>query len=288
MFRSLVKTTAVVVGATVLATIATNAVDMNGNLSDTMIGSVFSGSEKSDSICPKNMVLVTQALSPFCVDMYEVSAGEDCIYIDPLNEDQTMFNLSDPDCEPVSSVNKLPWRHITLDQAQRACSRAGKRLPSAGEWYKAAIGTPDPNDGWSSEHCNVSNNRAEGVSITGNGIRCISDAGAYDMVGNVWEWVEESVQKGDWNGRELPETGYITGVDVDGIAYETNKKKVETFNNDRFWVDERLLAGVMRGGYYNSKSQSGVYATYAASPPTFTGDAVGFRCVVTPVLPTSE
>ncbi len=282
MLQSLAKTTAVIVSSTVLATLAVNAVDMNGAFSHSMLGGLlFSVSSEETETCPPNMVLVTQALVPFCVDMYEVSAGDACVYAEPADEAETMLNLNDRKCTPVSEVNKKPWTNVSLDQAQQACSRAGKRLPTASEWYKAAIGTPDMSSGWNEEQCNVANNRADGASLTGGGMRCISDAGAYDMVGNVWEWVADTVDNGVWDGRELPMTGFVAGVDIDGIPYLTEQTKNATFNNDRFWMDSTIHAGVLRGGYYNSQSQSGVYATYMASPPTFSGDAVGFRCVTT-------
>jgi formylglycine-generating enzyme required for sulfatase activity len=282
MIKSFAKTTAVIVGSTILATLTVNAVDMSGYFSRTMLaGLLFSGEETKNDSCPQNMVLVTQALTPFCVDAYEASAGENCVYNTPANENETLLNLADRACTPVAKPNSEPWRYISSTQAEQACSRAGKRLPTANEWYKAALGTPDLSSGWTEEYCNVAHNRTDGVANTGTGMRCISDAGAYDMVGNVWEWVAETVDKGVWDGRVLPVTGFVDNVDTNGIAYSTESAQVENFNNDRFWLDSAIHAGVMRGGYFNSQSHAGLFATYAASPPTFSGDAVGFRCVVT-------
>lgn len=281
MIKSLAKTIVVVASSTVLATLSVNAIDMSGVFSRSLLGMVFSSRDYTARECPENMVLVTQALVPFCIDMYEASPGLECPHAEPTNEDETTMNLAQKDCVAESSPNRKPWRYVSLAQAEEACSKAGKRLPSANEWYKAALGTPDLNDGWSEEYCNVSNNRADRAAETGSGMRCVSDAGAYDMVGNVWEWVEETINHGSWNGRELPSTGFVHGVDVDGIAYETESGKEEVFRNDRFWSDSTIIAGMMRGGFYNSAGQAGVFATYAASPPTFTGDAVGFRCAVT-------
>lgn len=280
MFGTLLKTIVVVVSSTVLATLAVNAVDMKGYISKTMLGSVFGGSELSESTnCPEYMVQVTQALTPFCIDAYEASAGDSCSYLNPKTEDETMVNLTDTDCVAQSRPNAMPWRHISLNQAQQACSRAGKRLPSADEWYKAALGTLDTQKGLTDEHCNVAHNRADGIAKTGSGMRCVSDAGAYDMIGNTWEWVQEMVHHGTWNNRHVPETGFVSGADLYGIAYETQSARQDRFNNDRFWSDSTIVAGMMRGGYFNSGGQAGIFATYAASPPTFTGEAAGFRCV---------
>jgi len=102
------------------------------------------------------------------------------------------------------------------------------------------------------------------------------------MVGNVWEWVDAEVHHGMKEGLELPPSGYVHGADLDGIAYETAGGQDERFHGDRFWTDPTIHAGIMRGGYYDSKSNAGIYSVYAASPPTFTGEAAGFRCVSAP------
>lgn len=282
MIKSFAKTTAVIVGSTILATLTVNAVDMSGYFSrTTLAGLLFSGEEIKNESCPPHMVLVTQALTPFCIDAYEASADESCAYDTPQSENETVLNLADRACTPVSKPNTKPWRYVSYTHAEQACSRVGKRLPTANEWYKAALGTPDPSGGWTEEYCNVAHNRADGVANTGTGMRCISDAGAYDMVGNVWEWIAETVDQGTWDGRVMPVTGFVHDVDVNGMAYSTESAQVENFGDDRFWLDSTIHAGVMRGGYFNSQSQAGLFATYAASPPTFSGDAVGFRCVVT-------
>lgn len=284
MIQSLAKTTAVIVGSTILATLAVNAVDMRGRVASTFLGGVlFSSSSENQRICPDNMVLVSQALVPFCIDVYEVSAGSECLYAAPTQSKETSLNLSDPGCKPESVAGGRPWVAISQHEAQQACSRSGKRLPTASEWYKAALGTPSPNGMYTEEYCNVARNRDDGVALTGGGMRCVSDAGAYDMIGNVWEWVDGVVEYGEWDGRRVPPTGYVSDVGTDGIAFLTDGKQNEIFGEDRFWSDASIRAGLMRGGYYESKSNAGLFATYAASPPTFTGDAVGFRCAVTPI-----
>jgi formylglycine-generating enzyme required for sulfatase activity len=284
MIPHLAKTLAVIVSSTILATLAVNAIDMRGHFADTLLGNIFSvmNREQATGPCPENMTLVTQALVPFCVDMYEASVGAACSFKQPETADQTAMNLVDASCKAESHPNAMPWRFITQQQAQLACSHAGKRLLTAGEWYKAALGTTDPNTGWQEDSCNVAHNRADGVDETGTGVRCVSDAGAYDMVGNVWEWIEGTSHMGDWQGRALPQSGFVAGADMDGIAYETNSSQQQLFSDDRFWVDSTVHAGIMRGGAFGSNSGAGVFSTYAASPPTFSGDAVGFRCATTP------
>jgi hypothetical protein len=282
MIQSLAKTIAVVVSSTVLATLATNAFDMRGYLPDTLLAMLFHTTQEVAGPCPENMVLVTQALVPFCVDAYEASAGVACPFPDPGTSEETVLDLNDPACGAVSRPQVMPWRHVTQLDAQRACSNAGKRLLTPDEWYKAALGTPDPSGSYTEDACNVARNRADGAAKTGDGMRCVSDAGAYDMIGNVWEWVDGTVASGTFDGSPLPASGYVSEADLHGLAYTTTSAQDERFGNDRFWSDSSIRAGIMRGGYFDNGSQAGIFATYAASPPTFDGDAVGFRCAVTP------
>ncbi len=281
MIKSFTKTVAVVVSSTILSTLAVNAIDMSGYFSRTMLGALLFGVEKDvEKECPLGMVLVEEALTPFCIDSYEVSASEECLYSNPTNEGETVLNITDGTCSPESKQGRAPWRYVTQMQAEQICSKAGKRLPTASEWYKASLGTPDTFMSWNEEMCNIAKNRDEGVARTGTGMRCISDIGAYDMIGNVWEWVAETVDRGVWDGHKLPTTGYVSGVDLFGIPYETKHSEDERFNKDKFWLDASIVSGVMKGGYYNSQNNAGIYATYIASPPSFSGEAVGFRCAV--------
>lgn len=281
MFKSLTKTAAVIVSSTILTTLAVNAVDTGGDFS-TSLGAMLGSVTEETGPCPKNMVRIDHALVPYCVDMYEASPGEYCRYEDPQSIDETDLNLIDPTCIPVSEPQTVPWRYVNQEQAARACERADKRLLTSSEWYKAALGTPDDMALLGEEQCNVASNRAATVAHTGSGMRCVSDAGTYDMVGNVWEWVEGVSEKGVLDGKTLPQSGYVRNIDVDGIPVETGMRQDERFNGDRFWMDAGITAGLMRGGYYNSEEHAGVYTIYAASPPSFVGEAVGFRCASEP------
>lgn len=283
MNHALIKTVAVSVCSTILATLAVNAIDMQGNMASTLLASLLGSSEKATTeVCPQNMVLVTQALVPFCVDAYEASAGASCPFAAPASGDETALNLTVEGCGAASVPQARPWTYVSQDQAVQACSRVGKRLLTANEWYKAALGTPDVSAGWGDESCNVARNLEDGAAEGGSGMRCVSDSGAYDMVGNVWEWVDETVAYGTLYERAVPQTGFVTGVDTDGLAFATESAASDRFGGDRFWSDRTLVAGVMRGGYYDGRASAGIFSTYAASPPTFTGEAVGFRCAVTP------
>jgi hypothetical protein len=89
----------------------------------------------------------------------------------------------------VSIAGVTPSRFLTWFQATAAARNAGKRLPTNAEWQAAALGTPDPGAAPGSEDCHT-----VGVAPvqTGSRASCVSDVGAFDMVGNLSEWV------GDW------------------------------------------------------------------------------------------
>src|SRR5207245_3147207 len=85
----------------------------------------------------------------------------------------------------VSIAGVTPSRFINWFQAVAAARNSLKRLPTNQEWQAAALGTPD------SAPCNVSSS----LAVTGNAAGCVSDVGAFDMVGNVYEWVADWVPR---------------------------------------------------------------------------------------------
>ncbi len=87
------------------------------------------------------------------------------------------------DIYAVSVAGQTPSASMTWFQAQQACGNAGKRLPSNAEWQQAVAGTPE------GAPCNVNSGL---VSSTGTG-GCVSSYGAFDMVGNLVEWVADWV-----------------------------------------------------------------------------------------------
>jgi formylglycine-generating enzyme required for sulfatase activity len=150
--------------------------------------------------------------------------------------------------------------------------RVGKRLPTAAEWYTSAIGTPD-----TKEACNT---HGGGVVVTGALPECRSATGVHDTVGNVWEWTSDDVIEGDYNGRTLPSEGYVTQVASDGVATVVGGKASEQFAADYIWSHAVGAYGILRGGFYGSQEDAGVYSLQAKTLPTDATVAIGFRCVL--------
>ena len=94
------------------------------------------------------------------------------------------------DIYAVSLPSVIPSANITWFQAQEACANAGKRLPTNAEWQVKANGTPDPGPDNGTTDCNSA---SDGLSLTGARGSCVSARGAFDMVGNLAEWVADWV-----------------------------------------------------------------------------------------------
>jgi formylglycine-generating enzyme required for sulfatase activity len=263
------KVVGVILGALVITTLGINAADVfNGN-SGSILGQIMATEEGA---CPAGMVEVAVGQTFSCVDLYEASPGEDCSVVNPSNNSETQDNINNVDCLAVSAEGQVPWTHIAREQAQLMCMRAGKRLPTAAEWYIMAIGTPDTKDS-----CNT---QGGGVAHTGSLTGCQSATGVYDTVGNVWEWVSDDVIEGSYNGRDLPEDGYVTQVASDGIATVSESSPSEQFADDYIWTNHSGAYGILRGGFYGSREDAGVYSVQAKTLPTAATVAIGFRCIL--------
>ncbi len=260
----------------VLVTVGINASDNLGNISDSIIGRIFSLEEKGP--CGVDMVFVPTASGGFCIDKYEVSAGDDCTYNNPSTQRESRFNIDNARCQPVSEEGRKPWRYISQNQAQMACAKVGKRLASNKEWNMAALGTPDYFEENKSRDCHISKNWDEQPGLTGSGLDCKSLSGVYDMIGNVWEWTSETSNNGKVGDIDLPEQGFVASVDGEGLPSKTASEGDENYYDDYFWIKDSGVRGIARGGYWDNKEKAGVFSVYAVLEPSFVGSGVGFRC----------
>lgn len=121
--------------------------------------------------------------------------------------------------EPVAGVT---WQEAS-DYCQWLSGRIGAtvRLPTEAEWELAARGPQNLKYPWGDEW----DNRAAASTETGGRVRAVksypagrSPFGAYDMAGNVWEWVED--EAADEEGRPKSEEGAKLRVIRGGAATE--------------------------------------------------------------------
>lgn len=261
------KTSAVILGAMAVTSLAIDAADTLTGTHGSLLGQLVA--TESDR-CPTGMTAVPAAQSFSCVDTYEAAPGPDCPYQDPQNQSQTQANLHADRCQAVSEAGARPWRFVTREQASTACLRAGKRLITSAEWFMVAAGTPETGA------CNVD---STGVREADADTACTSALGVADTTGNVWEWTADDVIDGQYQGRAAPESGYVTQVDAEGFPTLTSSESSGVFFDDYFWSDPAGAYGLLRGGFYASQSDAGIYAVHAKTPPTRAGEAIGFRCV---------
>jgi len=160
------------------------------------------------------------------------------------------------DVYAVSLPSELPSAFLTWFQAQEACTSSGKRLPTSAEWQVGADGTPDPGPDDRATDCNSATNIA---SATGSRSACVSARGAFDMAGNVEEWVA------DWS----PLSSVCTGWG--------------SFSDDRMCLaGASTSAGgpgaLTRGGSFVDGTGAGPLAVVAGRRPNITLGFIGFRC----------
>jgi formylglycine-generating enzyme required for sulfatase activity len=176
---------------------------------------------------------------------------------------KNIFALSLPDVIPARSINYFI--------AAAACRNSGKRLPSNAEWQAAALGTPDP---WPQTDPNQCNLNSPSIALTGSRSLCVSDVGAFDMVGNVIEFVA------DWG--PLATTG--TNWDVFILGFGGDVSNMGGSPNGTIYG---LPGTTLRGGSFaiapnsgGTGERAGVYAIDQNGAPNSIGDAsaAGFRC----------
>ena len=164
----------------------------------------------------------------------------------------------------------IPARSINYFVAAAACRNTGKRLPSNAEWQAAALGTPDP---WPQDdpvnQCNVS---GPAIALTGSRSKCVSDVGAFDMVGNVIEFVA------DWGA--LATAGTNWDVFIAGFGGDVSNMGGSPNGTIYGLPGTTLRGGSFAFGSGGNNERAGVYAIDQNGAPNSIGDAsaAGFRC----------
>ncbi|MEK6334114.1 MAG: bifunctional serine/threonine-protein kinase/formylglycine-generating enzyme family protein [Acidobacteriota bacterium] len=186
-------------------------------------------------------------VKPYFIDTYEVT-----------NEEYRAFVRAKGERPPATWIKgnyptgtaRMPVIGVSWDDAKTYAAWVGKRLPSEEEWEFAARGTdgrvyPWGND-WRESFANA--NEETGAIQEVGSFKGASPFGAYDMVGNAWEWTASDFRA--YPGGRLPSN------------QPTGELKV------------------IRGGSYESTKEYAT-STYRAGWPARgakTYDQTGFRC----------
>jgi sulfatase modifying factor 1 len=210
---------------------------------------------------PKHRVL----LDAFSIGKYEITNRQYRLFVKatghrpPTNEDPK-YNLWRGDTL-LEGVEELPVVNVDWNDAIAYCKWAGGRLPTEAEWEKAARGTDGRTYPWGNEPVtgNRSNFSIENITFWDGPATLAkkdqydygkSPYGAYEMAGNVWEWVQ------DW---------YDEGYYKNSPAKNPNGPASGT-------------ARVIRGGGWNSNPETVRSANRSKHNPTETRIYIGIRC----------
>jgi formylglycine-generating enzyme required for sulfatase activity len=255
----------------------------------------FSTNRPNGVLCGKGqdqMVKVGTGPMAYWIDRYEASLW------DSLDATGTQYGIADGDADKAGffqngqSViqNNTPWkllyavsrsgvkpsRYLTWFQAQEACRASGKALPNGEEWLHAARGTPDIDPG-----CAVT---TSGPWNTGMGSTCVSNWGAEDMIGNLWEWTAEWYAGLGRYAMDSSNTYTDTPASwPNGYNGDSTVNIASTVRYDNQGDKQTgLPAAAFRGGSFNfaNGSGSGVFTLALNSAPSLWSDAIGFRCII--------
>ena len=251
--------------------------------------------------CPNGMVWVPSP-GNFCIDAYEATYSASGTKVDGTT--------CSSNC-PLSQYNQSPWTSVqapapSQTQAITLCQNMGKVLPTDFEWWLASTGTPDPHNSapaagtepcqiWNTgDWCAYSNRKPNGsvwandkgwgaciaTIKTGTASQYKSVVGAYDMIGNVWEWVNDTLTAGVYSQTTVvAASNYITAINTRGIPTTLGSASTQ-FNYDYQWYnasDDR--AGLRSGGWAYGASV-GRFALYLSNTPGSTNELIGFRCAL--------
>ncbi len=202
----------------------------------------------------------TVTLEPFYIDKYAVTNSEYMLFAAEKPEHQIGPN---PACHGTAEM--LPANHpvcgVSWTSADAYCRWAGKQLPTEAQWEKAARGTdarmyPWGHDRVSDEQVNFCDrncdlelakdvSRDDGfpyaapVDAFPNGA---SQYGAFNMAGNVWEWVRDWYGPDYYEGSPANEPSNIhrtgnSGRVVRGGSWASQAKQLRTYY--RTWRDPK-------------------------------------------------
>ena len=196
-------------------------------------------------------------LNAYYIDKFEVTNGRFAKFVEAIHSEPP-WGFADKDTPVVHADRPVRW--VSWMDAMGYCLWAGKRLPTEAEWEKAARGTdgrvyPWGNDLPTSVHAvyGLKEGGEESISIIGDRDKGQSPYGAYDLAGNLYEWVM------DW----YAENYYLNfagspAINPHGPAEGTAK--------------------VQRGGSYINSPYRLRSSFRTKDDPNETDQNVGFRC----------
>lgn len=190
-------------------------------------------------------VTVAVQVSPFFIDRTEVTVEA---YLKCVNSRECEPPYPKPGCNGTAKKPRIkhPMNCIDKEEAERFCTKQGKRLPSEAEWQAAAGGTdgrlyPWGNDPAGEQVCWQNNSKApNGTCPVGSFPQGASPFGALDMAGNVEEWTSTVEPGSSMGGFRIKGGSY----QVDDMVPEGSQQAHVDESNSLTGINSDVSVGV--------------------------------------------
>jgi formylglycine-generating enzyme required for sulfatase activity len=223
-------------------------------------GEFTMGSDNGDS---DEKPVHTVYLDAFWIDQFEVTNKQykACVDAGTCEPPSSASSSTHPNYYGNPEFDNYPVLYVNWDKANRYCEVwAGGDLPTEAQWEKAARGTDARTYPWGEEiDCDKANSTGSCVGDTspvGNYESGKSPFNAYDMAGNVWEWVNDYYQSDYY--------AVLGGSASNPLGPDVGQYRV------------------LRGGSWGDFDNSPRSVFRSRYDPAFNGYNVGFRCSRSP------